>query len=353
MSLRAAQTLALCFILAACIPQSGSQGSAGPAPVPVDVAEARVGELDDTWTLLGDVRPLEHAALAAQAAGEVRRVEVREGAMVSQGDLLLEVDRALAKARLDGARAQVDEAKVDVDLARIDLGRLQELPGGVAAASEVDAARASVAGAEARVRNLQARVDELSVEYVRHEVRAPFAGVIVARYRDTGDYVFSGDIVLELVSLEQLEVVVDGPVELLGAVEAGRQASLVGKDVLMAEVLAVVPVLDARTRTVRVRLKPDEPRPWLVPGGTVGVQLPVSRSEDGVVVPRDALVRGAAGTHLMRVAEGRAVRVDVTVLATNDTEVLVSGKGVEPGDVVVTKGNERLRAQQPVQIRER
>lgn len=306
------------LLLIACQPQGGQVLSVSAPAVPVDVATVTEGELDDDWALPGQVRAANYASLGVGATGEVRTVAVNEGAIVDQGAVLLTIDDALAKAQLDRARAELDAA-------------------------------AAVGNATAA---LKGRVDELGVTLVRHELRAPFKGLIASRYRDVGDWVFVGDIAFDLVSIGEVEVIVDGPPELLGDVQPGATASLVGRDTVLGEVLAVLPVIDPATGLVRMRVQPAEPREWLVHGATVSVQVPLARTSHGVVVPRDAIVRSELGQEVVRVSGSRAIRVPVVELATSHDDVLVRGKDLRVGDRVVTRGGDRLYTGQLLAVAE-
>jgi multidrug efflux pump subunit AcrA (membrane-fusion protein) len=88
----------------------------------------------------------------------------------------------------------------------------------------------------------------------------------------------------------------------------------------------------------------------MLPGASLDVEFSIVRDEEGVVVPRDALVYGAVGVRVVRVEDGKATPVGVEVIATVDDQALVRGEGLAAGDSVVTRGNERLRPGQDVQI---
>lgn len=309
---------------------------------PVRVQAVAEGVLDEGWLLDGEVRALEHARLSALVTGEIRSADVSEGQMVEQGALLVEVDPAMIKARMERVKAEAGAAWARGSAARGEAERLGALGGSAAAAQAAAIARAQEAEAESAA--IRAKVEELSVELVRHEVRAPFRGVIARRFHDRGDFVYAGDPVVELVSLGEVEVVIDGPAGLVGDVETGQTATIIGRDVVLGEIVGVVPVRDPVTQTVRVRIKPNEPRDWLIAGAEVGVQLPLVRTSEAVVVPEAALLRGDLGVVVIRVAEERAVPVQVTPVARDDQgRVLLLSSALHAGDLIVVDGHHRLR----------
>lgn len=319
----------LAAALGGCLPQGAATVvTVTPDAVPVEVAQSRAPQLDDNWVLVGRVVAMEHAELAAQASGELRRVEVREGQIVQEGDLIAEVDPALAEARVAVGRARVETLRMS-------------LAGGEGVGDRL-------IGAE--VREARAAVEVLSVELVRHEIRAPFAGSVARRHVDVGDHVSIGDPVVTLVSSGDVEVLVEAPPLALDLLEVGEQATLIGADVALAEIVAIVPMVDPATGLVRVRVRSRSPHGWLTAGATIGVRLPLGKLEEGVVVPAAALVRGDDGRFVVRIVEGRAVKVPVVLVGRADAVVLVHGHDLHEGDRVAVRGHERLRTGQTLEL---
>lgn len=322
--------------------------------VPVRVAAVEADVLDESWLLQGQVRATEHARLSALVSGELRQVLPQEGSAVEQGALLAEVDSALIKARMERVKAEAGVARAKAQAAYSERDRLNAIGGGGAIAAQATAAGARGQEADAESVALRAKVEELSVELVQHEVRAPFAGVIARRFHDRGDFVYAGDPVLELVALGQVEVVIDGPAALVGDVETGQTATLIGRDVVLGEIVGVVPVRDLETGTVRLRVRPNEPRDWLIAGAEVAVQLPLVRTSAAVVVPASALLRGERGTHtVVVVADERALMVEVVPVARDDNDrVLVLSSTLQAGEMVVVEGHYRARPGQLLRVEE-
>ena len=120
-----------------------------------------------------------------------------------------------------------------------------------------------------------------------------------------------------------------------------------------ATIRGIVPALDSESRTVRLRLTPDDATTWLLPGAAVDVVLTVERKEEGaLVVPRDALVYSIAKIQVVKSVEGKAAPVPVEVLARGREEVLVRADELAAGDTVVTRGNERVFPGQPLIVLE-
>ncbi len=324
----------------------------GPPPAKVAVASVTRGALRDQRTFLGQTRPVQRAELAASVSGKVEAVLVREGDSVKAGDPLVELDRALVEPQLAAARAREARTAAELAQARRELERAKKLPHPVITDAEREKFEARVDMLVAQARADTAETKRLRAELDRHVVAAPFDGVVSARHVEPGVWVNAGQPTVGLVSSQTLEVTVQVAQSLLPHLAPGEPAVLVGPGdaTAPAEIRGVVPTLDATTRTIEVRLAPTGDRPpWLVAGMALDVRFDVPVGE-GLLVPRDALVRTPAGVRIVKAVDGKAAPVNVQVTATADATALVVAEGLAAGDTVVTRGNERVRPGQPLQV---
>jgi RND family efflux transporter MFP subunit len=353
--LRAWLLLGLSMVVLGCEGEAPAKsGPNGPPPARVRVAEVRSGGIEAEWSFLGDVSALQHARLAAGASGEVRRVLVRVGDKVERGDLLVEVDPSIAAARVRAASASKQAGSAELERAQRDAERLGGAGPDIAARAEIEQANSEHKRAGAERGRLKAAEAEARAELGRHRVTAPFEGVVAARRVDPGDWVDPGVEVIELINDRELEVLTSVPPDVARYLSVDDKATLVRKtESVAATVRGIVPALDAESRTVRLRLVPDEPTTWLLPGAAVDVVLTIQRSEEGaLVVPRDALVYGIANLQVVKSVEGKAELLPVEILARGRDQVLISAEGLAAGDMVVTRGNERVFPGQPLLVLE-
>lgn len=329
-------------------------GPNGPPPARVRLAEVRSGSIDAEWSFLGDVNALQHARLAAGASGEVRHVLVRVGDHVKQGDLLVEVDPSLAAARVRAASASKQAGSAQLERAQRDAERLNVAGPDIAARAEIEQANSEQKRAGAERGRLKAAEAEARAELGRHRVKAPFEGVVASRHVDPGDWVDPGVDVIELIDDRDVEVLASVPPDVARYLSVGDKATFGRRgEITTATIRGIVSALDAESRTVRLRLVPDEPTRWLLPGAAVDVALTVQRSEEGaLIVPRDALVYGIASIQVVRSADGKAELLPVEILARGRDEVLIRAEGLAAGDSVVTRGNERVFPGQPLIVLE-
>jgi len=355
--MKGAPALPLSFVLCIACSDAASTNEGSPSSTPsamvVEVGEARNGRLRDEWVFLGETRSSTRAALAAGAEGEVVALDVRLGDRVEKGDLLLRVDPELARARMAAARASQSETAEELRQAARDRQRAEQLGISVLAEAEIERDVSRAEALRARERRLGAARQEAKVALGRHRLLAPFSGVISARHVDIGDWVTPGEPVLELVDDTDVEIITPVTPELIPRIAIGAEVRVGrGERTAAGKVAGIVRALDPTTRTAPLRIILDPPAPWLLPGQSVDVAFAVEHESgaDSVIVPRDSLVYGAVGTRVIKAQSQKAQPIAVTVLACADLECLVSGEGLSAGDSVVTRGNERLRPDQPLSI---
>ena len=307
--LRRAPTLSLFLTaLVAVAVTTGSElpraesGADTPSPPPLPVAtfvpEAVDGYLVTRW-YLGRLEAARSSALGFELAGQLDAIEVHEGDQVAAGQLLATLDALRLQAQRNELEAAVAEAEARRRLAQLTLNRLSNVvqAGGVSR-QQLDEAREGLRVAEAAASLARARVDTIGVEIAKSQLRAPFDGVIVRRLMDEGRVVAAGEPILELLEGAAPEVRVGVPTELAEELPPGSLHTLrIAGEEMAAQVLAVIPAVDPRTRTLEVRLVPHSGNAMALRDGalaSVGLQQWVSQR--GYWVPLEALTEGMRGT---------------------------------------------------------
>lgn len=318
--------------------------------VPVEVSEAQVRAMAPVSWAAGTVVSLDDADISAEVDGRLVTV-ADEGDQVEKGGILARIDDVLIKAELAAAKADVAREEAALTFLRRELDRLQRLAKQNNAAqtqleqtlSQRDATQNQLEAAKARLQIAQERLD-------RTVMRAPFAGVVVRRAKRAGEWVSSGDEVLQLVDTQRLEIETTAPVILKAYLSLGQVLSVEGSQQQgAARLRAVVPVADTQSRLMRLRLEITE-GDWLA-GQSVKVALPTALPQEVLSVPRDALVIRRGGSYLFKLnAESMAQQVFVETGIASGDFIQVIGE-LASGDQVVIRGNERLLPGQPVSVK--
>lgn len=354
--------------------------------------------LNQTFTVIGRLVARQRGDVAARIAGLVVELRVQVGDRVRLGDVIAVVDRkrpawrrdvaaaeaheskaslANAEARHAMAEASVGRSEARLALARQAKSRLERLRASAAfsqarledleqevvmAMSEVEFARAEVLEALSLIDQSQARVERSRANLAiaisdldDTAVRAPFNGVVTLRHTALGAYLNVGSTVVTLVNDHDIEIEADVPYDRLGALRTGAVVSF-RLDIgawRPALVRAIGVEENKRTRTRPVRFTPDFDgmADNLADGQSVSLTLPTGPPRDIVSVHKDAITRGVDGAAVYVVADGVAERRLIRLGEAEGSRFEVL-EGLEPGDLVVVRGNERLRTGQAVRYEE-
>ncbi|MCR9257215.1 MAG: efflux RND transporter periplasmic adaptor subunit [Alphaproteobacteria bacterium] len=335
-------------------------------PAAVGVDTVRTEPLSQTVPVIGRLVARQAGAVSTRIEGLVDVMTVDVGDRVEKDDVvaklrddLLGAQRDEARAALTAAQARITSAEAEIALARQERDRQAGLKGSSAFSqarfddadqtllrAEADAASARAAAAEA-----QAKLSAWQIRIQDATIRAPYPGVVTVKHVARGTYVSPGEPIVDLVNDVDLEVEADVPATRLGGLQAGVviEISVDNKVRQFGVVRAVVPSENPLTRTRAVRFTPNfgGPGTGLAAGQTVTVHLPVGEERTVVTVHKDAVSAIHGGHQVFVVIDGAATprRIRIGESVGSRFEVL---NGLDAGEVVVTRGNERLRPGQPV-----
>jgi len=345
---------------------SGAWAQGRPAVVKVDEVVQR--PLVQTVPVIGRFVARQRGVVSALSRGPVSEVLVEVGDRVKKGDVLVRLDAARIQASLDLERAALSEkeaaataARGQLALAEQELQRLERLKKSAAFSQanyddkrkNVNINISEVAEAEAAAARAQSNLRLAEIDYEYSQIRAPFEGIITERHTESGTYLSIGNPVVTLINDQDLEVEADVPSDRIEGLTPGRVIGVMLPDGSRHEavVRAVVPEENAMTRTRPVRFTPaiNGTRRPLAANQSVTVMVPVGEPRDVVSVAKDGIIARGDGHVAFVVADGKAQPRQVRLgEAVGDRFEVLSG--LAPGDMVVVRGNERLRPGQPVMV---
>jgi membrane fusion protein (multidrug efflux system) len=316
-----------------------AQGGFPPSPVIVSEVQQRtiVGHVE----LVGTVHPRRVSQLASETEGKVVARFKEPGQTLKRGEAILR----LANTRL---QAQLIEAEADLRLRtfRRDRGRsLRDSD----AISEDEAIETEYEFDRARseLQDLQGRIDHMTI-------RAPFDGALVESLVEIGEWVDRGQSVAHVVAADTARVYVDVPERYVDRLRHGDDVAVtvtaLGTDVIVAVIVAILPQGFEDSRTFPVIVQFLNPGRRVRGGMSATVRFTISESHEDLLVHKDAIITSATGSHLFVVREDAAVMQPVTTGLASQGSVAIHGDGLQPGDLVIVRGNERLRDGQAVRV---
>jgi RND family efflux transporter MFP subunit len=316
----------------------------------VTVVPARMSVLRRTISARGIVSPVADGDLVVHATetSTVAELPVAEGDIVTTGDVIVRFEVPSRVAAIQAAEIESAQAGLRVDAARARVAQLAGLvERGLTPRIDLDNAKAELANAEAELALHRATLGSAKKAEERSTIRATFPGVVMKRWHNPGDTVLGTgtDPVIRVIDPTRVQVTVDVPLQDLGQVLPGQQATVspLGAMALPATVTRVAPTAtpDAVTAEVLLGFAAGAVAP---PAGTaVLAEILIAEVPEALVVPTSAILRGDGAPHvLVAGADNRVVRRDVRVgLITPDQSQITQGLSV--GEFVITSALTELK----------
>lgn len=226
----------------------------------------------------GFLEPWSDIELAASEMGILSRVDVKEGDLVTTGQVLASLDDTVLRAALKvaasskSARGSLESAIADLETREVELRKLQELRSRAhASQKEVDRVAGEVRIAKARVQAVREELEVKQLEYeriqaqlARRQIRSTINGVVTEVKRDQGEFVSPSDpTVVRVVQLDPLRIFFSVPVEHRATLTAGETVTIaVGATGQQTEAAVefVSPTADASSGTFRVKVRLANPK---------------------------------------------------------------------------------------------
>jgi membrane fusion protein, multidrug efflux system len=335
--------VALATALCAC----GDDEAAQAKGTPVSAERVAAHQIVEQIQATGELVAVEEASVAAEVSGRITALRVAEGAHVSSGDVVLEIDRERRELELANERAMVAGARSEIAQQKRELERIRTLHKSEAASqSQLDAASTRLSSAQAVLAAAEAKLGMAQLALRNASVAAPFDGMVARRFVSAGDHVAEGEPLFDLVALDPIEVEFHLAERDSARVSVGRPVDVrvtpYPEEVFHATVHVVSPRIDPATRTLRVKARVENPERKLRPGLFARADLGVAVRERVPMIPEQAVLQRSDGSVVFVVRDGnRAERrqVRLGVFRKGLAEVV---EGVAVGEQVIVRGSSRL-----------
>lgn len=319
----------------------GGPGGPGGGMPPSSVETVRVVRqiLPNRFETVGTLRTDKSVTLRPEVAGQVKAIGFADGDPVRQGQVLFTLDAALTQADLNEANANLANSQRAYARAR-ELADKQLI-----ARADLDKAQATLAVDQARAASARTHV-------AKTVLRAPFGGVAGLRKVNAGDYVNAGQDLVDLVSLDPLELDLRAPEVVLATLAVGQKVDFAvdtfPNDSFSANIVAISPTVDLGGRSVALRARFDNPGQKLRPGMSARVQIVLDTNAKALMVPEQAIWPNGEQKNVYTVVDGKAKLVPVTLGMRQPGYVEVTS-GLKDGDIVVVTGQLKIGDGAPVQ----
>jgi membrane fusion protein, multidrug efflux system len=331
----------------------------GSAPIPVTIASGQTADFPVYLNGLGTVQPYRTVTVRSRVDGQIVKVDFRQGRMVQEGDVLVEIDPRPYKAALDQALAKKAQDEANLANAKLDLDRYISLKD-AASRQQVDTQKAMVDQLTAQVAGDQAAIENAQTQVDYTTIKAPLSGRAGFRTVDPGNIVHASDQtgIVTIVQLQPISVVFTAPEEEVQRINKALEGDDVSVKALSSDGLRTLAEgrlalvnneVDQATGTIGMKATFANKDNVLWPGLSLSTRLLVDTLKQVVVVPDDAVQRGPDGLYVFVVGDDNKVSMRPVAVSHSDEGRSVVAHGLTPGEKVVVAGQYRLQVGSVVQ----
>jgi multidrug efflux system membrane fusion protein len=330
-----------------------SAASARGAAVPVTVAPVTKADFPVYLGGLGTVQGFNTVVVRTRVDGQIDKIAFKEGQLVSQGDLLAQIDPRPYQAALDQAKAKKAQDAANLANANLDLQRFTKL-GEFATRQQTDTQRSTVAQLTAQLAADDAAIFNAQTQVDYTTVKAPISGVAGLRQVDVGNIVNAATQtgIVTIAQIEPIAVIFTAPEDQLPYINEAQSTQPLkvialttdGRKTLSDGTLSVVNnQVDTTSGTIRLKAVFDNKNHALWPGQSISTRLLMKTLKDATVVPDDAIQHGNDGLYAYAVnqdnkAELRKLKVSYSIDGRS-----VVDDGLSPGQQVITAGQYKVQ----------
>jgi membrane fusion protein (multidrug efflux system) len=285
----------------------------------------------------GTLRPEEEVDLSFETSGKIVGINFTEGTRVSKGDLL-------AKINDQPLQAQLEKLKSELKMAEAKEFRQRSLLSKDAISQE------SYDQIVTDVETLNADINLVKAQIAMTELRAPFDGIIGLRYLSEGSYANPSTKIARLIKTKPIKIEFSIAEKYASEIRKGYPITFNidgANKTFNAFVYAIDPKIDIETRSIVLRALYPNSDEELKSGRYAGITLELSKIENTVAIPTEALIPEMDGEKVFVYKNGRAQSVKVKIGLRTESRIQITD-GLNFGDTLLTTGILQLRQNLPV-----
>ena len=333
----------------------GGAGGDASRPVPVTVAPVKQQDVPVYLEGLGNVQAYYTVTVHARVDGELMQVNFREGQQVRKGEELALIDPRPYEATLAQVEATKYKDQANLENAQRDLTRYSDLfKQGVIAQQQFQTQEALVAQDEGLVHSDDAQINSARLNVTYCHIKSPIDGKVGLRLVDPGNMVHAADQngLLVITQLQPIAVLFTLPEDNLQLVTQHMkgphmQVEAWSRDdtqkLATGSLETIDNEIDPNTGTFRLKGVFDNRDNALYPNQFVNARLQVYTRKNALTIPVAAIERGTQGAYVYVVKQDKTVDARQVNIALTEGTLVVVASGLNPGEQVVTDGQEKLQ----------
>jgi multidrug efflux system membrane fusion protein len=332
----------------------GRRGAGGGASQVVAVPATK-GNIKVFVTGLGAVTPIYTVTVNSRVTGQLMKVLFKEGQIVHQGDLLVEIDPRPFEVQLEQAEGQLIHDQALLKDAHLDLDRYNTLIKQDAIPQQtLDAQSALVTQYEGTIKTDQSQIDNAKLNLIYCHIESPITGRVGLRLVDPGNIVQGANStgLVVITQIDPISVIFttaeDQLPPILAKMRDGQELTVEAWDRELKNKLAdgkletIDNQIDPTTGTLKLRAVFANGNAKLFPSQFVNARLLVEQKQNATLLPNNAIQRNSQGTYVWLINPDQTVNVRSITVGTTEGDQSEIISGLAPGDKVVTVGVDRL-----------
>ncbi len=334
--------LSLVLLFSSCKTKKDTPAGGGPrksGPINVEGFLVEAHPVSESVEVPGSLLPFEETQIKSEVSGRIVTLNLQEGTVVKQGDLLVKLfDKDL--------QAQLSKLEVQLKIAEKTVERQKELLA-INGISQQEFDLSALA-----VDNLKADIVAIKIAISKTEIRAPYDGTVGLRNVSLGAYISPSEIITSLRQVNRLKLEFSIPEKYAKNISKGYLVEFKvdgGQSSHKATVIATEGSVEQSTRTLKIKALVNESHRELVPGTFAKVKLMLGRNDKALMIPTQSIIPGARNKQVIIFKKDSAVFTVVETGIRDSVHVQVTS-GLNLGDTIVTTGLMAVRPNAKVKI---
>jgi len=335
--------------------RGGPGGADAGRAVPVSAAPAQQRDIPVYLEGLGNVQAYYTVTIHSRVDGQLMQVNFREGQHVRKGDELALIDPRPYEVQLAQAEATKYKDQANLENAQRDLQRYADLyKQGVIAQQQYNTQQSVVAQQEGLVRADDAQINSVKLNLTYCHIKSPIDGQVGLRLVDPGNMVHAADqngllVITQLQPITILFTLPEDNLQLVMQHMRGKALEVQAwnrddtQQIADGRLETIDNQIDPNTGTFRLKSVFDNRDNALYPNQFVNARLQVYTRKNAITIPAAAVQRGSQGTYVYIVKQDKSAESRTIKIALTEGTVAVLDAGVNPGELVITDGQERLQ----------
>lgn len=325
-------------------------------PQPVTAVAVEKADLDVYLKAIGTVIPLNTVTIRPQVGGQLIHLYFQEGQTVKKDDILAQIDPRPFQVQVMQAEGQLAKNEELLRNAEVELARYKVLLAQDSiAVQQVTAQESLVKQYKSMIQADKGLVSSAKLQLSFSRIVAPISGRVGLKLVDAGNVVSAGDTsgIAVITQLQPITVVFSVPQDNLpGILKRFRSVNIMpviafnqdGKTILAkGKLWAVDNQIDTTTGTIKLKAAFKNDHHQLFPNQFVIVRLRVDTLKNATVMSTSAVQKGSIGAFTYVVGKDQAVTIRPVKLGPVHGDLIAVTEGLEPGEMVVTSGGDKLR----------